>query len=182
MADEKFDPEIKGGKGGGVSSKVILLGIPLFIIQLVAVYFIVAYLLESKQIPSNLGRGIEAAGHVAEQQAEEGFDDFEADTSSAGNFVYSLDDLMMNPAGTNGQAIMLVSLGFDIGSETMRTTMETKEVLVRDMVITTLSGKTLDELAISNRDSLRLELADKVESLFNNVRIKRVYFSKFIIQ
>lgn len=182
MADEKFDPEIKGGKSGGVSAKVILLGIPLFVIQLVAVYFIVAYLLESKYVPANIGSSADDGGYVAEETTEDDFAEYEADTTSAGNFVYSLDDLMMNPAGTNGQAIMLVSLGFDIGSEEMRTTLETKEVLVRDMVITTLSAKTLDELAIENRDSLRYELADKVESLFNSVHIKRVYFSKFIIQ
>ena len=60
--------------------------------------------------------------------------------------------------------------------------MEEKEVLVRDRIITTLSQKTLPQLSIQNRDSLKIELAGNIEELFTDVKINTIYFSKYIIQ
>lgn len=181
MADEQFDPQVKSKKGG-MSAKIFLLGIPLFIIQLVGVYFIVAYLLQQKYGYPTDPTSVE---HQTEQlntdhSAELDDDETITDTSSLGNFIYSVEDLMLNPAG--GTVIMLVSVGFDVQSELMKTTMEEKEVLVRDRIITTLSQKTLNELSIQNRDSLKIELANNIEHLFNNVKINTIYFSKYIIQ
>jgi len=181
MADEQFDPQVKSKKSG-ISAKIFLLGIPVFVIQLVAVYFIVAYLLQQKYgyptDPTSVDPNTE---HVVEESSSEGKGgETLSDTSSLGSWVFNVDDLMLNPAG--GQVIMLVSIGFDVQSELMRTSMQEKEVLVRDKIITTLSQKTLDQLSITNRDSLKLELAQNVEGLFTDVKINTIYFSKYIIQ
>lgn len=180
MADEQFDPQVKPKKGG-ISAKIFLLGIPVFVIQLVAVYFIVAYLLQQKYgYPADPTTVDPHTEQVAEEHSEDGEGDALSDTTSLGSWVYNVDDLMLNPAG--GQVIMLISVGFDVKSELMKTSMQEKEVLVRDQIITTLSRKTLDELSITNRDSLKVELAQNVEELFTDVHINTIYFSKYIIQ
>ena len=181
MADEQFDPQVKSKKSG-LSAKVFLLGIPLFVIQLVAVYFIVAYLLQQKYgYPADPAESGAHTEQLAEDFSDDGGDEgLEADTTSLGNFIYNVEDLMLNPAG--GTVIMLVSVGFDVKSDLMRTTMEEKEVLVRDRIITTLSQKTLPQLSIQNRDSLKIELAQNIEQLFTDVKINTIYFSKYIIQ
>lgn len=180
MADEQFDPQVKSKKSG-IGAKVFLLGIPLFVIQLVAVYFIVAYLLSQKYgyptDPSSIDHPTEQVSNA--HSAEEG-DGEVSDSTALGTFVYNVDDLMLNPAG--GTVIMLVSVGFDVQSALMKTSMEEKEVLVRDRIITTLGSKSLKELSIQNRDSLKIELADNIEKLFTNVKINTIYFSKYIIQ
>lgn len=182
MADEQFDPQVKPKKGG-ISAKVFLLGIPVFVIQLVAVYFIVAYLLQQKYgypvDPTSVDPNTEMMAE--EYSSDDGGDgEMQGDTTSLGSWIFNIEDLMLNPAG--GQVIMLISVGFDVQSELMKTSMEEKEVLVRDRIITTLSRKTLNQLSIQNRDSLKIELADNIEDLFTDVKINTIYFSKYIIQ
>lgn len=179
MADERFDPEVKSSKGG-LSAKVFIIGIPLFIIQLVGVYFIVGYTLQQKM---GVTHSVEQSKETGEAGVEaEGTEGGEVDTNKVANHIFPIDDLLLNPAGTNGQAILLVSVGFGVNSQQSLEFLQSKEVLVRDMVITTLSAKGLDELKIENRDSLRVDLAKKVTELFPNVKISNIYFSKFIIQ
>jgi len=184
MADEKFDPTVKSSKGG-MSSKIIVIGLPLFIIQLVAVYFIVAYLFQSKfeSMMQNLNtaENVEHINEPAEELAADGEGEIGADTSNA-TVIYNVDDLILNPAGTNGQAILLVSLGLGLDSELEKEELQKREVLVRDLIITTLSSKTLEELGIQYRDSLRAELAEKLEKTLGDVKIRKVYFSKYMIQ
>ena len=91
--------------------------------------------------------------------------------------------MIVNPAGTKGQRIMLVSMGFDLASEEELKTLESKNVILKDLIISTLSKKTLAELSnYSFRDTLKIELSSNVSSMFPEVKVNNVYFSKYIIQ
>lgn len=177
MADDRFDPDVKKSKGG-FNAKVFVIGIPLFIIQLVGVYFIVGYILQQKMgVTQHIDEPTKTE-HVSEENEEIG----PSDTTKIANFLFSVDDLLLNPAGTNGQVIMLVSISLGINSQQAFDLLKSKEIIVRDLIINTLSEKGLEELKIENRDNLRTELATKVGELFSNIKIINVYFSKFILQ
>jgi flagellar FliL protein len=89
----------------------------------------------------------------------------------------------VNPAGTNGQKLLLTSLTFDVENEPSQKTIKEKEMIVKDIIISTLSSKSLIELSqVGYKDSLKIELANNLMASLKNVKVQSVYFTKYIIQ
>lgn len=162
-----------------LNPKVFLIGLPLFVVQLIAVYFITANVLLSK---------MEQDGGSTEKSSVEMTDKVQPESVSVaskefGKHLYLIEDLIINPANTGGQRLLLSTIGIDLTSANEVKELETKAVLVKDVVISVLASKTLGQLeSIAYRDSLRSELADNIVRRMPDVNIKSVYFSKYIIQ
>ncbi len=179
MADEV--EEIKVEKKSSPITKIILFGVPAFIVQLILVYFITANILMNK-VSSAVNNG-QGAGVATEESEDSTNEETEGGQSTGGQFIYTIDEVIVNPANTNGRQLLLTSLAFDLVSEANKTELEGKDFLVKDMVISVLSGKTTRFLGdISMRDSLRNEIAHKIEGFIPDIKINKVYFSKFILQ
>lgn len=182
MAEElEENQEIKVEKKSSPITKIILFGVPAFIVQLIVVYFITANILMTK-VSSNAT----IANHseeVAEDESEDVANDTESSSDGSGQYIYTIDEVIVNPANTNGRQLLLTSLAFDMLNEGSKNTLEAKDFLVKDMIISVLSGKNTKFLNdISQRDSLRSEITHKIEGFLPEVKINKVYFSKFILQ
>lgn len=188
MAKEKENKEANLEEPVGISNsskkslnpKVFMIGLPLFILQLVIVYFVTANILltkyESAPQKTSEGETIETA------DADTGETEDEAIEADIGKYVYSIEDIIVNPTGTNGQRLLLISLGFDLRSEENLKVLEEKQFIVKDIVISTLSAKSLGELsAIGQKDSLKVELSSNLMTKLPSVKINSVYFSKYVI-
>ena len=100
-----------------------------------------------------------------------------------GKFIYTVEDIIVNPANTDGKRLLLTNLGFDVNSADMVDKLKSREAMVKDAVISTLSSKNIAELNnTSYRDTLKTEITGKLAKLIPEVKINRVYFSKYIIQ
>jgi len=163
----------------GFNNKIILFGLPLFVVQLIAVYFITANILLSKM-------------HGAAESMEESTanDSISISTDSVlkpgvelCRYIYSVEDIIVNPAQTDGKRLLLATVGFDLGSEEQKTELSNKEVLVKDIIISALSGKTLPQLNDNlYKDTLKIEIKKKVMQYIPGVKLNSIYFSKYIIQ
>ena len=89
MADEQ------GGKKG-FNPKVLIIGLPLFIIQLLAVYYVTANILLTKIV--------EQQGLVAKSEADSLDADLQEKKEPEGNHIFKVEDLIVNPAGKIGRA------------------------------------------------------------------------------
>jgi len=158
--------------------KILLFGIPLFMLQLVVVYFITANFLLNKW---NQGNQQE---NNTEQLSEEGSsDEHSSSESNLGEFVYIEEDVIVNPANTQGKRLLLTSIGFDLRSEENKAAMKEKNIVIRDMIISTIASKTISQLnSIAFRDSLKMEISEKVKELIPSIKVNKIYFSKYIIQ
>lgn len=166
-----------------INPKIFLIGLPLFIIQLIIVYFVTANILLNKG--TNANPNIDPSGFevVQEEPAEEESSEDVVDSVEVGKHILNIDDMIVNPAGTKGQRLMLVSLGFDVASEEELKMLEDKNVVLKDLIISTISKKTLVQLSNHDyRDSLKTELSSNVVAMFPSVKVNNVYFSKYIIQ
>lgn len=163
-------------KSGGVGKKIIIIGLPFFIIQLVAVYFItVNILLPRLQI--NLSAKPAGEQQKAGEMKKEGDSKVEL-----GKFIYSIDDIIINPAGTEGKKVLLLSIAFDLNTEKDKKEFEEKTILLKDVVNSIGGSKNLTQLNnIAYRDTLRSEIVKGINSVIHEVKVNRVYFSKFII-
>lgn len=187
MTEEKTNttPEIiKTEKSPSMfKPKVLLIGLPIFIVQLVAVYFITANILLSGHTKSASQTEDGKTENTTEQSQEENSGkEGEHNTNTAG-LIYSLDDLIVNPANTNGKMLLLASVGLSVESEESKKTLEEKQVVVKDAVISVLSSKSVTQLGSATyRDTLKVEILKNLSLQLPGSKVNNIYFSKFIIQ
>ncbi len=163
--------DLKKGKSG-LNPKIFLFGIPIFIIQLVVVYFVTANFLLSKtpKVASSEGN-VEAVGEE------------HANPTEYGKFIYSIDDVIVNPAGSDGKRLLLASFGFDLSTEDDEAVVKSKEILLKDIILTTLSKRTVTELnQVETKDSVKSEILREVKKTLPKIHVNKIYLSKFILQ
>lgn len=175
----------------GFNIKILLIGLPIFIIQLVIVYFITANILlskyqaalsEKKAKTEKVKKASEEAAPEEEVTTEEEESE-ETPKKEIGKNIYNIDDLIVNPANTNGQKLLLVSIGIDFPTKEMLEKIKEKEVVVKDVINGVLSSKTVEELDnYKYRDSLKAELIKNIKQKVPKTKINDIYFPKFIIQ
>ncbi|MEG8945591.1 flagellar basal body-associated FliL family protein [Rosettibacter firmus] len=174
---EQAEERVKESGSKGFNAKILLIGLPLFIIQLIAVYFITANILLPK-IQSHTSSVAVDSVENGEANANDSIKHLEL-----GKYVYVVEDLIINPAGTDGKRLLLTSIGFDLLTDQNQKELKEKEVLVKDAVISVLSSKDMTHLSDAlYRDTLRMEISQKITQLIPDVKINNVYFSKYILQ
>jgi flagellar FliL protein len=94
-----------------------------------------------------------------------------------------VEDLIINPAKTDGKRLLMSSLGFDVSTEAEHQELKAKDVLLKDAVISVMSSKELVQLGnTAYRDTLRTEIVKRLTQLMPKVKINTIYFSKYILQ
>jgi flagellar FliL protein len=170
--------EVKVEKGSSPITKIILFGIPAFIVQLILVYFVTANILMNK-VSSSAGSGHETEVATQDTSKHEGG----AEGEATGQFLYTIDEFVVNPANSYGRQLLLTSIAIDIASEEAKTKLTSKDLIIKDMIISVLSSKSVKDLSnLEIRDSLKTEIGLKIEGFLPEVKINKVYFSKFILQ
>jgi flagellar basal body-associated protein FliL len=97
--------------------------------------------------------------------------------------LYSVDNLILNPAGTRGRRFLVVSIAVEVDRVRTLPLLQGLEVQIRDGMIRALSSQGVDELADPSRRAELEELLRQVMSeLTSGAPVGRVYFSRFVIQ
>ncbi|HTY09854.1 MAG TPA: flagellar basal body-associated FliL family protein [Bacteroidota bacterium] len=150
------------------SKKTLMIGIPIFVVQLAIVYFLMVKFIAA---PPHA----DAAAQKTEEEAQKG--------ETATQNIFLIKDVIINPAGTNGTRFLLTTVGIEVSTPEAQQELEKKEVQVRDLLNSILTSKGLNELVnIDQRELLRGEISKKVGELLKAGKLRNVYFSKFIIQ
>lgn len=180
MAEEKpateQSSETPGGNKGGMVKKILIFGVPAFLIQLVVVYFLTAKFVVPMTAQQPESKAIE-------QSSKESDDDMSGQKESKEQHIFVVKDLIINPAATNGQRYLLSTIAFNLSSDEAMKSLEKKEMALRDILNSILTSKTMDQLIdVTKRESLREEIAVKAQTLVDRGKLRSVYFSKYIIQ
>lgn len=97
--------------------------------------------------------------------------------------MYTLDNLILNPARTNGTRFLMLSVAFEVRNAQVSDQLKARDAEVRDLVIGLIGAKTVDEIAsVEGRDALKTELRDSVRAMMPRGSIGRVYLPQFVIQ
>lgn len=106
-----------------------------------------------------------------------------ASRSNSPGELYSVENLVINPAGTKGTRFLMTTIVFEIGAPSVVEELRRREAQVRDVLLTLLSSKTVEELVdVEARDALRDELRDAVLAMVPRGQVGSVYFSQYVIQ
>jgi flagellar FliL protein len=189
MAEEKTNtpPEIIAAvkAPSAFKPKILIIGLPIFIMQLVAVYFITANVLLTgghSVAQKENNKTTEQTEESTEEKSGETEEGKDSESGSAG-LIFSVDDMIVNPAQTNGKMLLLASLGLSVESEESRKSLEEKQVIVKDAIISVLSSKSVTQLGSATyRDTLKTEILKNISVQMPGSKVNNIYFSKFIIQ
>lgn len=100
--------------------------------------------------------------------------------------VYKLDNIIVNPAGSQGQRFLMCSVAIESEDEKALDVLREHEIELRDRVVTLLSEQTLDRLTAENaRDSLRIRLLHAIRPTLGpdgkDTELK-VFLPQFVVQ
>jgi flagellar FliL protein len=189
MAEEKTTPEkseakVESGTKGGMMKKLLIYGIPAFLVQLVVIYFLTAKFVVPMTAHQVSGSSPEhSKAGTTESNGNEPDDVAKDDGDAKESHIYVIKDMIINPAGTNGQRYLLSTIAFNVSTEEALRDFEKKEMAVRDMLNSILTSKSMEQLIdVTQREGLRTEIAKQAKGLVNHGTVTSVYFSKYIIQ
>ena len=101
----------------------------------------------------------------------------------APRIVHSIENLVVNPAQTNGARFLMVTCAIEVKDAAALEQVKSREAEVRDRMVDLLSSKTIGDLTTAAaREPLKAELAVAVSSLFPAGTVTRVLLPQFVIQ
>lgn len=98
--------------------------------------------------------------------------------------IFLVDNIVVNPAGTNGTRYLSTSIGLEIKkTEKSAEAMKERTPAIRDILIAILSSKTLDELgSIEGKEIIRKEILERVNLSTTPEHVTKVYFVDYVLQ
>jgi flagellar FliL protein len=97
--------------------------------------------------------------------------------------IVMLDEIVINPAGTEGRRYLAIRIGLQTQSDSADTEIGARAVLIRDAVISLLSSKSMAQLSsLTFRDSLRTEILITVNEQLLNTAVESVVFADYVLQ
>jgi flagellar protein FliL len=165
---------------GGIGVGIIAIGVALTL-------FVVRPMLdkssggETKDATAKIEKGKEDKGKKEEAAKPK---EKKSEGKGEGNaVVYAIKDIVVNPAGTSGSRFLSVSFGFELESQAAATEFEAREPLVRDVLITILSSKTMAELTDAReKEVMRVQIKKRLQQLLNSDEPSAVYYTDFVLQ
>lgn len=167
---------IVGAVAAGAALGALLIGPPL--VQARQKSALAARIAEAEAGPNakKHGKGEKQSGKGGEHGAGE------AGKSS----VYRIDNVIVNPAGSMGQRFLMCSVAVELEDEKLVEHLRTRDIEVRDVIISTLESNSLAQLTQPGaRDSLRARLAGVLHPLLGEEAEEahmRVFLPQFVIQ
>lgn len=149
-------------------------GLPILIVQVVVAYFLASYVI----VPMFINKA-KAETAKTEKKKDEASKEDEEDFG----FIYMVEDVIVNPAESQGEQFVLVNIAFELKEEDDIKRMEKREPKIRDMLIKIISSKTITQLdGADDKEALRLEIKENAAKLVPPNHLANVYFVNYIIQ
>lgn len=105
------------------------------------------------------------------------------ETSSVVGPVVKLEPFVVNLNEKRGNRYLKATIQLEMESEGVEEEVKKREPQVRDVILALLTSKSAQELqALEGKFRLREELQARINALLVNGKVRRVYFTDFVIQ
>lgn len=140
-------------------------------------------------VAKKMGKAVQPAAHADSASAEgegagkAGKEGEKGKEGSAAAAMHVLENLVLNPAGSGGSRFLLLSVAIEAGSSKANDDFTARDAELRDIILTSLGGKTVDELVdMTARERIKVEVQGAVNARFGKNAVKRLYFPQFVVQ
>jgi len=168
--EESRQEEPKKESGGG---NVVLILIVVLLVLVLAIGGVVAYLMLS---------GDEAEDGTVVKQEKVEKKRHRGDDMQVGP-MYPLDKFTVNLMSENGRRFLVVKMNLEEDGEELTPELDKKTPMIRDIIITILSSKTVEEITTAKgKEKLKEEIITQINRHLEDGEIRHVYFTEFVIQ
>lgn len=133
-------------------------------------------------VAKKMGKSAEA---LATDSSAESSGGHEAEPGKEGPVaaVHLMENLVLNPAQSGGSRFLLLSVAIEAGTSEMEAGMTARDAELRDIILTSLGTKTVEQLTdINNREGIKTEVLAAITARFGKSSVKRLYFPQFVVQ
>jgi flagellar basal body-associated protein FliL len=96
---------------------------------------------------------------------------------------YKMDELIVNPAGTNGQRYLVVEISLELSNDSHLERVRQQEQRIKHNMNEALSSRTVAQLVqFEEREKLRYELAGIVNAAVGERSVRNLYYTKYVMQ
>lgn len=97
--------------------------------------------------------------------------------------IYNLEQIIINPANTNGHRYLLVELSLELADREDEKLIETRKSKIRNDLIEYLSSLNVHELqGTDTKENLRFELIGIINNAIERRSVCNLYYSKYVMQ
>ncbi|MDH7480147.1 MAG: flagellar basal body-associated FliL family protein [Syntrophomonadaceae bacterium] len=148
------------GKASRFNLKFIIIGLALFVLAAAGAFGLFVYLGQNE-------------GEAGKEPAK---------TASSGVLIRA-GEFTVNIADPGGRRYLKTEIHLELKEAKRKEELEAKLPVVQDRILSVLSSKTLTDLEVYNRDNLRQELINQINSALGMPEaIHNVYFTVFVTQ
>jgi len=96
---------------------------------------------------------------------------------------YDLDPIIVNLLDPTGKRFIQVRLSLEIPDKKAEEELKKREAVIKDTIISTLSGKTVEEVIVPEaKDKLKSELLSKINSALGEELVTNIYITQYIVE
>jgi flagellar FliL protein len=178
MAEEEKEESQENESGGGKEkggSNVVLILIVVLLVLVLAIGGVVAYLMLS-------GDDTAEDGTTVKQEKVEKKRHKNSNDLTVGP-MYPLDKFTVNLMSENGRRFLVVKMNLEEDGEELTPELDKKTPMIRDVIISILSSKTVEEITTpKGKEKLKEEIVSEINKRLEDGEIRHVYFTEFVIQ
>jgi flagellar FliL protein len=102
---------------------------------------------------------------------------------AAQSAIHVLDNMVLNPAGSGGSRYLLLTVAIEVGSPAALESFKARDAELRDIVLTTLGTKQVEQLTdMATREQFKTEIIKAIDERIGKNSVKRIYFPQFVVQ
>jgi len=96
---------------------------------------------------------------------------------------YNLDEIIVNPANTNGRRFLLIEISLELVDKEDVKLIEENKSKIRNNLIQFLSSRSVSELqGVEEKEYLRRELMNIINEAIGRRSVHNLYYSKYVMQ
>jgi flagellar FliL protein len=109
--------------------------------------------------------------------------DFTSSFESKGGVYFEFKNIIVNPAESNGERYLILSLTVELNDGGTLGTLDKKNAEVQDRINTAISQRTARELSsLDNRDAIKKELGIVINDVIGEKSVRNLFFTKYVLQ
>ncbi len=95
---------------------------------------------------------------------------------------YEIEDVVINPAETDGQRVLLVSIGLEVAHDDHLDEIQQHEVAIRDAMISMLSRRSVPELSSTDeRQDIKQEMGIMINEILGRRTVRNLFFTEYVM-
>lgn len=165
------------------SSSLVLIIIIVILILLLVVGGLLAFLLMSGNDDATQGQTAQAQTEQVQSAAPKSTTGKRSNDYINMGPVYPLDQFIVNLLSESGSRYLKTKVDLELSAETLTPEIDKKKPLIRDIIVSTLSSKTYEEVSTQKgKNRLKDEIVDRLNEVLADGHIKNIYFTDFVVQ